>query len=93
MKQFKVIPVFMFCLAVVFLNPSAYGSRQNTAQPQHQNVFSKTVGNVSKGIGTGAVWTIKAPYKVGKYILTEMFRPFVPIRNKMIDMFGVEVQE
>ena len=101
MKRFKISFVLALWATFAFWAMSvttyAYGAYQNigyvtSAQQQHQNKFIAVTKQLSKATGTAAVWTVKAPYKVGKYFLTEMFRPFVPIRNKLIDMFGVEVE-
>ena len=87
MKRLCIL-IILFLL-LMGTNAHAY---QNAAG-QNQNVFMEATRQTWRGAGKAITWTVKVPYLAGKYILTELCRPFVPIRNKLVDMFGVEVQE
>lgn len=101
MSRFKIshalISWAVLVLSVISAVSDAHGAYQNVGyvsnnQNQDQNKLSGAMKQISNGVSTAAVWTVKAPYQVGKYLVTEIFRPFVPIRNKLVDWFGVEVE-
>lgn len=61
-----------------------------------EGVF-KAVGSgitgTAKGISKSVAWTGKGIYKTGEYLITELLRPIRPITSKMVDWFGVTVEE
>jgi len=100
MRSFRIFLVFvpMFIL-VISQAPPVQGARgyrnvgyiQQNQEPQ--NKFTGAMSAMADGAKTAGVWTVRGPYLVGKYVVTEIFRPFVPIRDKLIDTFGVRVEE
>jgi len=47
----------------------------------------------AKGAGKTIYWTGKGMYKVAEFIVVEAFRPIKAITNKMVDIWGVSVEE
>ncbi len=96
MSRSKTFWAGIFYVAFALLGtPQAAGAAKGYQNPeaQQQGKFTGAMKEMTDGVTTAGVWTVKAPYLVGKYVVTEIFRPFVPIRDKLIDMFGVEVRE
>jgi len=59
---------------------------------------------LTKAVGDGAVWTAKGAgktiywagkgmYKVVEYLVVETFRPIKAVKDKIIDIWGVSVEE
>lgn len=97
MRRLRAPLLFAFCITFTLLGTSttagAARGYQNPQGQQQEGKFTGAMKQIGRGTRTAAVWTVKGPYLAVKYVVTEIFRPFVPIRNKLIDIFGVEVRE
>jgi len=47
----------------------------------------------AKGVGKALVWSAKGVYRLTELAVGEVFRPIRPLTNKMVDLWGVPVEE
>ena len=57
------------------------------------NSVGRGIAWTAKGIGKSIFWTGKGIYKVAEFFVVETFRPIKAITNKIIDVWGVPVEE
>jgi len=88
----------MRCVIVIFIIISfiaIYVPARIEAFPgaKTSKVVGQGVAWTAKGVGKTIYWTGKGMYKVAEFFVVEMSRPIKAITDKIVDVWGVPVEE
>ena len=85
--------ILFICIVVFFI--VIYVPARASAFPGSQLPGKVVQGVVwtAKGIGKTIYWTVKGTYIITEYFVVEAFRPVTAVTQKMVDIWGVPVEE